>query len=148
MDFSAILHEHRHYLADEVRVSAFRQAIAQVVKPGDIVLDLGAGTGILGLLACQAGARRIYSIEEGAIIELARQLFEINGYQDRVVFIKDLSMRVDLPEKVDVVIADQIGFGPEFGLLDSLSDARDRFLKTGGRLIPARVDLFLAPVEC
>lgn len=148
MDLSVILDEHRHYLSDDVRVSAFRQAIAQVVKPGDIVLDLGAGTGILGLLACQVGARRIYSIEQGEIIELARQLFETNGYQDRVTFIKDLSTRVDLPEKVDVVIADQIGFGPEFGLVEFFRDARDRFMKIGGRLIPMRVDLSVAPIEC
>src|SRR5207249_237821 len=116
------LYEHRCYLADEARVSAFRQAIAQVVRPGDVVLDLGAGTGILGLLACRAGARQVYSIEQGGIIELARRLYEVNGFQDRVIFIKGLSTNVDLPEKVDVIFADQIGFGPEFGLVDYFSD--------------------------
>ena len=140
--------EHRHYLADEVRVSSFRDAISEVVKPGHVVLDLGAGTGILGLLACQAGASRVYSIEEGAVIELARRLCHANGFQDRMVFIKGLSTRVDLPEKVDVILADQIGFGGEFGLIDYFSDARERFLKPGGVMIPCRIKMLLAPVQC
>jgi protein arginine N-methyltransferase 1 len=146
---SLVVDEHRQYLADEPRISAFRQAIAEVVKPGDVVLDLGAGTGILGLFACRAGAKRVYSIEEGGMVQLAREISRANGFQDRVVFIKAVSTRVDLPERVDVVVADQIGrFGFEAGLLDYFSDARERFLKPGGVLIPSRVDLCVAPIEC
>src|SRR5262245_14768649 len=98
---SLILDEHRHYLADQVRTAAFRQAIEEIVKPGDVVIDMGAGTGILGLLACQAGARRVYSIDSGGVIELARKLCHANGFGDRVIFVKGLSTRVELPEKVD-----------------------------------------------
>lgn len=145
---SLTIDEHRHYLADDVRVSSFRDAISEVVKPGHVVLDLGAGTGILGLLACQAGASRVYSIEGGGVIELARRLCHANGLQDRVVFIKGLSTRVNLPEKVDVVLADQIGFGGEFGLIDYFSDARERFLKPGGVMIPCRINMLVAPVHC
>jgi Ribosomal protein L11 methyltransferase (PrmA) len=146
---SLVVDEHRQYLADLARVFAFRQAISEVVRPGDVVLDLGAGTGILGLLACQSGAKRVYSIDEGGMIELARGICRVNGFQDRVVFIKGLSTRVNLPEKVDVVVADQIGrFGFEAGLLEYFSDARERFLKPDGVMIPSRVDLCVAPVEC
>jgi protein arginine N-methyltransferase 1 len=148
MGLSLIVDEHRQYLADRVRVSAFRQAIGDVVMPGHVVLDLGAGTGILGLLACQAGATRVYSIDEGGMIELARSICRANRLQDRVVFIKGLSTRVDLPERVDVVVADQIGrFGFEAGLLEYFDDARTRFLKPDGVMIPSRVDLYVAPVE-
>lgn len=145
---STIIDEHYHYLADQARLAAFRQAIEEVVRPGDVVLDLGAGTGILGLLACRAGASRVYSIEEGKVIELARKLCQTNGFQDRVTFIKGFSTWVNLPEKVDVVLADQIGFGSEFGLMEYYSDARERFLKPEGFMIPSRVDMCLAPVEC
>ena len=146
---SLIVDEHREYLADRVRTSAYRQAIGEVVKPGDVVLDLAAGTGILGLFACRAGANRVYSVEEGGMIELARAICQANGFQDRVTFIKGLSTRVELPERVDVVVADQIGrFGFEAGLLEYFGDARGRFLKPGGRLIPSCVDLWVAPVEC
>lgn len=145
---SLVVDEHRQYLADRARIASFRQAIRDVVRPGHVVLDLGAGTGILGLLACQAGATRIYSIDEGGMIELARGICRANGLQDRVVFIKGLSTRVDLPEKVDLIVSDQIGrFGFEAGLLEYFDDARTRFLKPDGVMIPSRVDLCVAPVE-
>ena len=146
---SLVVDEHRQYLADEARISAYRRAIQEVVHPGHVVLDLGAGTGVLGLLACRSGAKRVYSIDEGGMIELAREICQANGFADRVEFIQGLSTRVDLPERVDVVVADQIGrFGFEAGLLEYFTDARKRFLKPGGLMIPSRVNLCVAPVEC
>ena len=146
---SLIVDEHRQYLEDQARVSAYREAVGEVVRPGDVVLDLGSGTGILGLLACRAGARLVYSIEQGGMIGLAREVSRANGFEGRMVFVKGHSTRVDLPEKVDVVVCDQIGrFGFEAGILQVFEDARRRFLKPGGSLIPSRIDLTVAPVEC
>jgi len=145
---SLVLDEHRQYLADASRLSAFRQAIEEVVTPGDIVLDLGAGTGILGLMACRAGAKRVYAVDEGSIIGLARNVAEANGFRDRICHIKGLSTRVELPERVDVVLADQIGrFGFESGILEYFQDARARFLKPGGLMVPDEIGLVVAPVE-
>jgi protein arginine N-methyltransferase 1 len=146
---SLIVDEHREYLADQARISAFRKAIHEVVRAGDVVLDLGAGTGIMGLLACEAGAQRVYSIESGGMIEVARSLCRAIGFEDRVTFIKGHSLQIDLPEKVDVVVADQIGrLGFEAGVLDYFRDARERFLKPGGQMIPRSIELIVAPVEC
>ena len=147
-DVSLEVDEHREYLSDQARVSAFRSAIEEVVKPDHVVLDLGCGTGILGLLACQAGAKRVYAIDEGGMIELARAICQANGFQDRVQFIKDVSSRVELPKPVDIVLADQIGhFGFEAGLFEYFGDARRRFLKPDGMTIPGRLDLYVCPVE-
>ena len=145
---SLVLDEHRQYLGDASRVSAFRRAIEEVVTPGDVVLDLGAGTGILGLMACRAGAKRVYAVDEGPIIGLAREIAEANGFHDRITHIMGLSTRVELPERVDVVLADQIGrFGLESGILEYFGDARARFLKPGGVMVPGEIRLVVAPVE-
>jgi hypothetical protein len=145
---SLIVDEHRRYLEDQVRLTAFRRAIRESVMPGAVVVDLGSGTGILGLLACQAGAKRVYSIEESSLIEVARDICHTNGFADRIRFIKGLSTRIDLPEPADVILADQIGhFGFEAGLFDYFSDARRRFLKPNGVTIPQRITFCVAPVE-
>jgi hypothetical protein len=145
---SLIIDEHRQYLVDHTRLAAFESAVASVVRPGQVVLDLASGTGIMGLLACVAGASRVYSIEMGGMIEVAREVARANGYGDRVVFIKGYSTHVDLPEKVDVVVADQIGnFGFNAGVIEYFADARRRFLKPDGVTLPLRMSLMLAPID-
>ena len=145
---SLVVDEHRHYLEDQVRLTAFRRAIHESVMPGAIVVDLGSGTGILGLLACQAGAKHVYSIEETGLIELARDICRANGFEDQIHFVKGLSTHIDLPEPADVILADQIGhFGFEAGLFDYFSDARRRFLKPNGVTIPQHITFCIAPVE-
>jgi len=145
---SLVLDEHREYLSDRNRLHAYASAIEELVKPGAVVVDLGCGTGIMGLLACRAGASRIYCIEQTSLIGLTREIFSANGYADRLTSIKALSTHVSLPEKVDVVVADQIGrFGFDAGILEFFNDARERFLKPEGILLPARIDLMVAPVE-
>jgi SAM-dependent methyltransferase len=140
--------EHRKYLNDQSRVAAYAHAIAESVRRGDVVVDLGSGTGILGLLACRAGAKRVYSIEQTGMIEVARAICASNGFDDRVTFLNGHSRGVELPEKADVVVSDQVGyFGFDADAIEILADARERFLKPGGVLIPARIELCVAPVE-
>jgi len=145
---SLILDEHRQYVEDLNRVSAFRRAIQEIVKPRDIVLDLGCGTGILGLLACEAGASRVYAIDRGDMIDVAQSIAAANGLADRIVHVREVSTRATLPEKVDVVVADQIGeFGYQAGVLDYFEDAKRRLLKPGGATIPSYIELWVVPVE-
>lgn len=145
---SRVIDEHRLYLADATRVSAFAAAIAQVVRPGDVVLDLASGTGILGLLACRAGASRVYAIDGGGMAEPARAIVGENGFDGRVQVINGFSAHVDLPERADVLVTDQIGhFGFDAGIVELVADARRRLLKPGARLVPSRIDLLVAPVE-
>jgi len=144
-----VVDEHRQYLRDPVRLESFSRAIQATVRPGSVVLDLASGSGILGLLACRAGAARVFSVEEGGMIEVARQVAKDNGYADRITFIKGHSRHVTLPERVDVVVADQVGnFGFNAGVIEYFADARRRFLKPDGVTIPRRMDLWSGPVEC
>jgi SAM-dependent methyltransferase len=143
-----ILRSHHRYLTDETRLRAYADAIAATVRPGDVVIDLGCGTGILGLLACRAGARRVFAIDEGPIIEIARAAARENGFAEAVEHIRGRSTDVSLPERADVLVSDQIGpLGFEAGLLESYDDARRRLLKPDARLIPQLVSACLAPVD-
>jgi protein arginine N-methyltransferase 1 len=145
----ALLRTHELMLSDLERLEAYRDAIRRVVKPGDVVLDLGSGLGILALFAAEAGAERVYAIEQfGNILNLARRVGNASPWANRLRWIRDHSTQVLLPEKVDVVVTETLGhFGVEEGIVPSLANARRRFLKRGGVLIPSRLRLFLAPVE-
>jgi SAM-dependent methyltransferase len=141
------LEEHRRYLADERRAAAFRAALAEVVEPTDVVLDLGAGTGLLGYLACEAGAKAVVAVDQGDVVGLARRIAADNGYADRVTHVQALSVELELPAPVDVVVCDQIGgLVHDAGILACYADARDRLLAPVGRLVPAAFRIFLAPV--
>lgn len=130
------------------RLDRFAAAIAARIRPGDTVVDLGAGSGILSFLACRAGARRVYAIEAGGSIAFARLLAARNGFQDRIEFIAQPSTQVTLPERVDMVLGDiHDTFGLQAQGLATIADARDRFLAPGGTLIPCRLQLLTAPVE-
>lgn len=144
---SLIVDDHRAYVSDPVRVDAFQQALAACVRPGDVVVDLGCGTGLLGLLACRAGARHVYALETNGMIEVARAIARANGLADRFTFINEHSADVELPEPADVLVGDLIGnMGFEMGLFGLYRDAV-RFMKPEGRMIPRSISLYVAPVS-
>jgi protein arginine N-methyltransferase 1 len=144
---SLIVDEHRFYLSDTLRVDTLSRAVSATVRHGDVVVDLGTGTGLLAFLACRAGARHVYAIELSGMIEIARELAVANGFADRVTFVHQHSFEAELPEAADVLVADLVGgMGFEAGLFQSYADAR-RFLKPGARTVPKRVTLGVAPVE-
>jgi len=143
-----MLIEHFNYVSDPIRLEKYKAAIRKVQNPGDRVADLGCGSGILGLLCLRAGADFVYAIDSSGIIEVARESFARNGLGEKVLFINHQSQQVVLPEQVDLLICDHIGyFGFDYGIVGLLGDARRRFLKSGGTLIPSGLKLQLAGVE-
>ena len=140
--------DRRVLLADQVRMTAYQKAIHEVVKAGDVVADIGTGSGILAFFAIRAGASKVYAVEEGDVIEEARRLAKLNGLEDKIALVHGRSDRVDLPEKVDVITSELLGcFGLDEHVVRFLADARRRFLKPGGKVVPAWLELYLAPVE-
>ncbi|MDX2379002.1 MAG: 50S ribosomal protein L11 methyltransferase [Acidimicrobiia bacterium] len=143
-----VLEFHLSMLVDEQRMRSFQDAIAATVRPGDVVVDIGTGTGILSFLACRAGASRVYSAERGPVVELARELSEANGFGDRIVFLPDWSTAIEIPEPADVVVTETIGNAAiDEGIIAWTLDARRRLLRPGGRIVPGRIELWAAAVE-
>jgi len=139
---------HRQMLADLPRVRAMGGALRATLRPGEVVLDIGTGSGLLAMLACRWGAGRVYAIEKGHILEVARELAKHNGLEGRIEFFAGHSTKVELPERVDLVVAELIGdFGLDEGIWPVFTDARRRFLREGGRLLPEGLDLCAAPTS-
>ena len=141
------VHEHGEMICDRSRSAGYVPALRQAVHPGCTVVDIGSGTGFFALLACRYGASRVYAIESGNAIEVARALARVNDCADRIVFIQDISTRVTLPERVDLIVSDLRGVLPLFERhIPSVVDARRRFLKPSGVMIPRRDTIRVAPV--
>jgi SAM-dependent methyltransferase len=132
-------------ICDSVRTEAFRRAIDMMVRPGDVVLDVGAGSGILSVFAARAGAARVYAVERTAIAVLAQELAAANGVGEIVQVIHGDVMDVEPPERVDVIVSEWLGgFGIGEGMLAPVIVARERWLKPGGVMIPREVTAFAA----
>jgi type I protein arginine methyltransferase len=143
-----VVNYHFSMLQDTARVAQFQRALAATVRPGDVALDVGSGTGLLAYLALANGAAHVYAVEMGPIMDLARQIAQANGYAEHITWLRDKSTRVTLPEQVDVIVSETIGnFGLDEGIVKWVRDAAARHLKPGGRIIPQALTLFAAPLE-
>ena len=139
---------HVRMLDDVVRTGTYLEAIREVVKPGDIVIDLGSGTGVLAIAAAQAGAERVYAIERSGIANVAARMFEVNGVADRVTLVREHSTHVELPERADVMVSEIVGNGPfDEQILAYTRDALTRLLKKDARLVPSALSVFAQPVS-
>ena len=135
-------------IQDRIRTSAYQQALARAIKPEDVVVDLGAGTGLFTLHACRLGAKLVHAIEPNPIIQVAREIVQANGFSQRVTFHQAMSFQVELPEPCDVLITDPRGVLPLYEkAIPTIIDARRRLLKPDGVLIPQRDTIWAALVE-
>jgi len=141
-DFHALL------LGDRLRMRTFRSAIAELVKPGDVVVDLGTGTGILAQWALESGAARVYAIDFNAdVLADATQRLAAAGYRDTFIPMHGLSYDITLPELASVVLSETLGnLADNESCVPILADARQRFLAPDGALLPSRAESYLVPV--
>ena len=140
---------HDLLLRDSLRNRAFRRALAARVAPGASVLDIGAGTGLWAIEAARLGASRVVAIEkEPLLVSLIERLAAENGVADRVRVVLGDSRRVTLPGRFDVVVSETVGnLGFDEGILPLVADARARFLRPGGAVIPSAIALLAAPAH-
>lgn len=147
MSYANLLDHHR-MVFDEVRNRAYLEAMRQVITPESVVLDLGAGIGVLGLLAAKLGAKKVYCVEPSPVVAQIAILAQANGVADRVVALRGRIEDIALPEPVDVLLSVFTGnlLFTE-GLMPSLYFARDKYLKPGGAMIPDHARLLFAGAE-
>ena len=138
---------HRTLIADRVRNAAFEAALRAVIKKGvTTVADIGTGTGLLALMAVKLGAREVFLYEAAEVAGVAAKVLKANGARNCHLIPCHSTEMVD-PPKVDVVVSETLGnYAFEEHIIETLSDAKKRFLKPGGVLIPRRLEQFVAPV--
>eukprot|EP01114_Cavostelium_apophysatum_P012270 TRINITY_DN2723_c0_g1_i2.p1 TRINITY_DN2723_c0_g1~~TRINITY_DN2723_c0_g1_i2.p1 ORF type:complete len:505 (-),score=105.55 TRINITY_DN2723_c0_g1_i2:734-2248(-) len=140
---------HAEMLKDESRTQTYRDAIlAHAADFKDkVVMDLGAGTGILSFFAAKAGAARVYAVEASNLTEWTELVIASNGLSDKIKLIKGRIEEIHLPEKVDIIISEWMGTFLIFeSMLESLLYARDHMLKENGILFPGLANIYLSPV--
>lgn len=140
-------HQHDRMLADKVRVDTYYEALSHHIREGDVVIDLGTGSGILSFFAASQNPRRIHALDHSDVIEAAESLAEANGIRN-VSFERVNSKSFEIGEKADVIIHEQLGEALfDEKMVENLLDLRDRLLKPGGKILPGKFELFVEPVR-
>lgn len=143
-----VIRRHAHMVEDRLRTKPLLLAVARAVRRKDVVVDIGTGLGLLAIQAAKAGAKRVWAIDwDERALDAARGNASKAGVSEAISFLHGLSFDVDLPERADLVICETVGsFAFDENILATLSDAKRRLLKRGGRIIPQKLELWAAPL--
>ena len=140
-------HEQERMLADRRRMDFYHAAIARHIQPGDRVVDLGTGTGILEAFAARRGAAHVYAIDHSDILAHARTLAAANRIEN-VEFVATHSTQFTTEEPVDVILHEQMGdclF--DEAMVANVTDLRDRILRPGGLILPSVFEFYCEPIK-
>nr|ACU24230.1 unknown [Glycine max] len=142
---------HEEMLKDSVRTKTYQNVIYQnkFLFKNKVVLDVGAGTGILSLFCAKAGAEHVYAVECSHMADMAKEIVEANGYSNVVTVLKGKIEEIELPvAKVDIIISEWMGYFLLFeNMLNSVLYARDKWLVDGGVVLPDKASLHLTAIE-
>jgi precorrin-6B methylase 2 len=138
---------HRTLIADTARNEAFYAALKAAIVPGKtVVADIGAGTGLLGLFASKIGAKTVYLFETAEVAGVADKILKANRAKN-CQLIPCHSTEFNDRLQVDLIVSETLGnYALEENIIETLNDARKRFLKTGGSIIPSALSQFVCPV--
>ncbi|KRY12837.1 Protein arginine N-methyltransferase 6 [Trichinella patagoniensis] len=140
---------HLHMILDTRRTKAYQEALQRNSSfiSGKVVLDVGAGTGILSVFACQAGAKLVHAVEASDIVKHMRRIISDNNMVDKVQVHNVPVEKLQLQGSVDCIVSEWMGYGlmTEW-MLPSVIAARNRWLHKDGLMFPERVHMFIIPV--
>lgn len=145
--FYGYLSQQQNMMQDFVRTSTYQKALHSNLPDfqDKVVLDVGAGSGILSFFAVQAGARLVYAVEASNMAQYAEQMVAANGLSDKIRVIAGKIEEIDLPQRVDVIISEPMGYMLyNERMLETYLHAR-KWLQPNGKMYPTRGDLHVAP---
>lgn len=145
--FYGYLSQQQNMMQDYIRTSTYQRAILSNIEDfkDKVVLDVGAGSGILSFFAAQAGARKVYAVEASSMAKHAETLVYHNKLAGRVVVIPGKIEEINLPEMVDVIISEPMGYMLfNERMLETYLHAK-KWLAADGKMFPSRGDLHIAP---
>jgi protein arginine N-methyltransferase 1 len=140
---------HQVMLSDGPRLRAYDRALEHAIGPDDVVVDVGAGTLVLSMLALRHGAGHVYAIEaDPQTAAIATRIAQRNDLKGRLTVIQGDARAVQLPRKADVLVSEMMGnLGPEEEMLEILHVVARRNLRPGGRVVPQRLRTTLTAIE-
>ena len=144
------LYHQKDMLEDQNRMTAYHNAVR--LNPDSfkdkVVLDVGTGSGVLAMWAAQAGAKKVYAVEATHMAVQARKIVAANGLSDIVEVFQCKVEELVLPEKVDVIISEWMGyFLLRESMFDSVLNARDKWMKPGGAMFPSHAKMYLSAIK-
>ncbi|XP_003388033.1 PREDICTED: histone-arginine methyltransferase CARMER-like [Amphimedon queenslandica] len=145
--FYGFLSQQQNMMQDYVRTSTYQSAMLQnsIDFKDKVVVDVGAGSGILSVFAVQAGARKVYAIEASSMAVHCQKLIKSNKLASKIIVIAGKVEEIDLPETVDVVVSEPMGYMLfNERMLESYVHAR-KWLKPDGKMFPSQGILYCAP---
>lgn len=145
--FYGYLSQQQNMMQDYIRTSTYQRVIHSNISDfaGKIVLDVGAGSGILSFFAAEAGAKKVYAVEASNMAEHAQRLIKSNNLEDVITVIAGKIEEIELPQKVDIIISEPMGYMLyNERMLETFLHAK-KWLKDGGKMFPSRADLHVAP---
>jgi precorrin-6B methylase 2 len=136
--------EHILMVNDLDRCETYCEAMHATIRPGDVVLEVGTGAGLLSCLAVRLGARHVYAVERSPVLyEVAKKVFAANGVADKITLVnassEDLHGLGVVKDPIDVFVTETIGtLGINEGIL-SIFDHVKPLLLPEARVIPRNV---------
>ncbi|XP_026722628.1 histone-arginine methyltransferase CARM1 isoform X2 [Athene cunicularia] len=145
--FYSCLSQQQNIMQDFVRTATFHRAIIQnhIDFTNKVVLDVGCGSGILSFFAVQVGARKVYVVEASSMAKYVELLVRSNNLSDKITVLFGKIEEISLPESVDVVISEPMGYMLLNGrMLESYLHSK-KWLKSNGMMFPTYSEIHLAP---
>ncbi|XP_024960598.1 protein arginine N-methyltransferase 1.1-like [Cynara cardunculus var. scolymus] len=142
---------HEEMLKDVVRTKTYQNVIYKnkFLFKDKIVLDVGAGTGILSLFCAKAGAKHVYAVECSQMADMAQEIVKANGFSSVITVLKGKIEEINLPvPQVDIIISEWMGYFLLYeNMLNTVLYARDKWLVSNGIVLPDNASLYLTAIE-